>query len=115
MTGSVGDDALQRQLLELVFANGLTPQQACDQAFPDHPNRKALDVVFLITLIATDLKSSFRAESHWTYTDWLEAATSLACDVYAASRLNAPDPSLGDIATLWSDTPSQSRAPDEED
>jgi len=111
MTVSAGEDALQQQLLELVFAKGLTPQVACDRAFPDHPDRKALDTVFLITLIATDLKSSFQPEAHWTYTDWLEAATSLACDVYAASRLHNPDPTLGDIAALWIADGSQKSEP----
>lgn len=111
MTVFVGEDALQQLLLELVFAKGLTPQDACTVVFRQFPDRKALDVVFLLTLTATDLKSAFRPEGHWTYTDWLEAATSLACDVYAASRLNTPDPTLGDIAALWAHAPSQKSEP----
>ena len=102
MSTKTNDDPLQLWLLEHVFARGHTPHTAIAAATPHFPNRTALEAVYLLTLIATELDASFQPDASWTYTDWLEAAAALACDVYAATQLGAPNPTLADIAALGS-------------
>lgn len=103
MDNNTAANPLQVELLRLVFAQGLKPQAATAQMHCFDPQAKALDLIFALTVIASDLKSSFPPETHWTYTDWIEAAASLACDVYSATRLGMSDPTLAEVNRLWPD------------
>ncbi|MEM9350576.1 MAG: hypothetical protein AAGA47_09960 [Pseudomonadota bacterium] len=68
----------------------------------EDPDTALLSWVFTLTLIATNLGNGFEPEDHWTYTDWLEAAASLACDVYALTALGTQAPTGHDLLNLWS-------------
>ncbi|MEM1232493.1 MAG: hypothetical protein AAGH70_00070 [Pseudomonadota bacterium] len=99
-------EGLQAELIELVFTLELTPQGATARAVRDHPNVPLITWVFALTTIATDLRGAFEHEAHWTYTDWIEAAASLGCDIYALDALGRARPRGRDLALLWnSDDP----------
>ncbi|MEM9437066.1 MAG: hypothetical protein AAGA15_08495 [Pseudomonadota bacterium] len=104
MLSKEGHDRLQQILLEHVFTENLTPQAATSRAIREHPSTKLLSWVFVLTTIATHLNDGFKAETHWTYADWLEAAASLACDVYALTAVGKEAPTGHDLLTLWSAT-----------
>lgn len=94
-------ESLQSQLVELVFNLELTPQGATARAVRAHPDLPLLTWVFVLTTIATDLRHAFEEETHWTYTDWIEAAASLGCDIFALDAMGRPQPRGRDLALLW--------------
>ncbi|MEM6478120.1 MAG: hypothetical protein AAF841_05355 [Pseudomonadota bacterium] len=101
MTADPSPDHLQKILLEAVFADKLTPQAAAAKAIREHPDAPLLTWVFVLTNIAVELQTSFVAEENWSYADWLEAAASLGCDIYALDAMGHARPRGHDLAALW--------------
>ena len=98
MQDSRQDNPLQVRLIELVFADAQSPQTATRMVIEANPDARALELVYVLALIATDLQASFHPDPHWTYADWLEAAVGVSCSVYAAGQMGISDPTLAEIS-----------------
>ncbi|MGR3433781.1 MAG: hypothetical protein ACU0CO_02640 [Shimia sp.] len=94
-------DAVQARLLELVFAEGLTPKAATARVAREHPDRLVIELAYLLARIATELDGAFPPDAHWTYADWLEVSSALASDVYALGELGVARPICRDLDRLW--------------
>lgn len=95
---------MQKALLEGVFIDRLTPQAAAGRAIRADPDVPLLTWVFVITMVASNLRTGFRAEENWSYADWLEAAASLGCDIYALAAMGVSAPTGHDLADLWDES-----------